>query len=137
MGAQAKSDIYQEMKEALGLVPAWVKTLPESALAGFWGLMRDFYFAETKIPPKYKELIGIAVSGATRCKYCQLFHIEGARLHGATDAEIAEAGTMAGLSMMASTYINAMGVDYEQFARETHEIVAHAKAQMAKQGHGR
>jgi len=31
------------------------------------------------------------VSGATRCRYCQVFHAEAARLNGATDEEIAEA----------------------------------------------
>ncbi len=32
----------------------------------------------------YKELIGIAVSGATHCRYCAYFHTEAAKLFGAT-----------------------------------------------------
>jgi AhpD family alkylhydroperoxidase len=101
-------------------------------IGGFWGLMRDFQLAETKIPNKYKELIGIAVSGATRCKYCQLFHTEAARLNGATDDEIREAAAMAGVTMLGSTYLNALGPDYEAFEKETLELVAHVKAQAAK-----
>jgi AhpD family alkylhydroperoxidase len=128
-----KSDVFREIRETFGQVPQWIEVMPESALSGFWGLFRDFYLAETKIPNKYKELIGIAVSGATRCKYCQLFHAEAARLHGATDDEIAEASTMAGVTMMGSTYLNAMGTDYEQFKRETLEIVDHVKKQQAQQ----
>ncbi|MBI2895328.1 MAG: carboxymuconolactone decarboxylase family protein [Deltaproteobacteria bacterium] len=130
--AGKKPAIYSEIEEAFGLVPEWVQSMPEQALGGFWSLMRDFYLAETEIPNKYKELIGIAVSGATRCRYCQLFHTEGARLNGATDEEIAEASTMAGVTMMGSTYLNSMGVDYEVFRRETLDIVAHVKQQAAK-----
>ena len=44
---------------------------------------------------KYKELIGLAVSGATRCRYCCYFHTEAARLFGATDEEITEAALIA------------------------------------------
>ncbi len=126
--AMTKSAIHAEIAQTLGTVPDWVQTLPEPALAGFWGLMRDFYLAETKIPNKYKELIGVAVSGATRCKYCQLFHAEGARLNGATDEEIAEAAAMAGVTMMGSTYLNGIAVDYDQFHAETLRIVEYARA---------
>ena len=128
-----KSDVYREIEATFGQVPTWCKELPEAALSGFWGLMRDFYLAETKIPNKYKELIGIGVSGATRCRYCALFHTEGARLQGATDEEIAEASMMAGVTMCGSTFLNAQQTDYEQFERETREIVAFVKQQQAQQ----
>jgi AhpD family alkylhydroperoxidase len=129
---QTKSEVHRDIIEAFGRVPEWMKELPEPALVGFWGLMRDFYLADTIIPTKYKELIGIAVSGATRCRYCVLFHTEGARLQGATDAEIAEASSMAGVTMMTSTFLNAQQVDYSQFKKETLEIIAFVKQNMAK-----
>jgi AhpD family alkylhydroperoxidase len=130
--ATNKAAAYREIEEAFGLVPQWVKQLPDSAVTGFWAVMRDFYFGETVIPNKYKELIGVAVSGATRCRYCALFHTEGARLHGATDEEIAEANTMGGVTMMASTFINGQQIDYQEFRRETVEIVKYVKQQQAK-----
>jgi AhpD family alkylhydroperoxidase len=134
MGAVTKkAEVFKEIESTFGQVPHWLGNMPETALTGFWGLMRDFYLAETKIPNKYKELIGIGVSGATRCRYCQLFHTEAARLFGATDEEIIEAGTMAGLTMMGSTYLNAVGESYDQFKKETLEIVTFIKAQQAKQ----
>ena len=133
---QTRQEVYGEIKKALGLVPQWIEAMPEGGLQGFWGTARDFWLKETKIPNKYKELIGIAVSGATRCKYCVLFHSEAARLHGATEDEIAEAAFMGGVTMIGSTFINAMGTDYESFAKETREIVAHVKAQAAKEGNG-
>ena len=127
-----RSEVLREVRDTFGQVPNWVETMPDSVIGGFWGLMRDFQLAETKIPNKYKELIGIAVSGATRCKYCQLFHTEAARLNGATDDEIREAAAMAGVTMLSSTYLNALGPDYEAFEKETLELVAHVKAQAAK-----
>ncbi|HEY3818265.1 MAG TPA: carboxymuconolactone decarboxylase family protein [Polyangiaceae bacterium] len=126
----------REIEQAFGRVPEWIGAMPDSALGGFWTLFRDFYLAETKIPNKYKELIGLGVSGATRCKYCALFHTEAARLYGATDDEIAEASMMGGVTMMASTFINAEQVDYERFRKETLDIVAYVKKEQSKKTKG-
>ncbi|MGA8134817.1 MAG: carboxymuconolactone decarboxylase family protein [Pseudomonas gingeri] len=120
-------DTYREIEEALGVVPEWIKQMPEVGANGFWGVARDFWLADTKIPNKYKELIGLAVSGATRCKYCTLFHTEAARLFGASDEEIAEASLMGAVTMMGSTFINAQQIDYEQFRQETLSIVRYVK----------
>jgi AhpD family alkylhydroperoxidase len=126
--AATAKDVYREITDRFGLVPEWYRQFPEAAVVGFWDMQRDFELAETKIPIKYKELIGIAVSGATRCRYCALFHTEVARIFGATDDEVAEASTMAGFTMMASTFLNAQQVDYLQFKKETLEMVDHVKA---------
>jgi AhpD family alkylhydroperoxidase len=122
-----RQEAYKEITEALGLVPQWMEQMPEGGLQGFWGMARDFWLKETKIPNKYKELIGIAVSGATRCKYCVLFHTEAARLFGATDEEIAEASMMSSLTMCGSTFINAQQIDYEKFRQETRDIIAYVR----------
>ena len=123
----AVQDTYREIEQTLGRVPEWIKQMPEGATSGFWGVARDFWLADTKIPNKYKELIGLAVSGATRCRYCALFHTEAARLFGASDEEIAEASLMGALTMMGSTFINAQQIDYEQFRQETLDIVRYVK----------
>ena len=112
---QRRSEVRTEIQKTFGKVPSWVEEMPDSALEGFWGMMRDFQLGETAIPNKYKELIGLGVSGATRCRYCALFHAEAAKLFGATDEEIAEAAMMAAHTMAASTFLNAMQTDYEQF----------------------
>ncbi|MCA9677344.1 MAG: carboxymuconolactone decarboxylase family protein [Kofleriaceae bacterium] len=129
--ASQRGDVFAEIEQAFGLVPEWLKLLPEEALAGSWTLLRDFYFGETSLPGKYKELIGIAVAGATRCRYCQLFHTEAARLQGATDAEIAEAAEMGGVTMMASTFINGMALDLDDFRDETRKVIAYVRRQRA------
>jgi AhpD family alkylhydroperoxidase len=125
--AISKSDVFSEAELVFGKVPHWLRELPDAGLGGFWTLMRDFYLAETKIPNKYKELIGLAVSGATRCRYCALFHTEAARLHGATDDEISEASLMGGMTMLGSTFLNAAQIDYDEFRRETLDAIAYVK----------
>jgi AhpD family alkylhydroperoxidase len=122
-----KQNVFSEVEKAFGRVPSWLREVPDTAVESVWGLMRDFYLAETTIPNKYKELIGIAVSGATRCRYCALFHTEAAKLYGATSNEIAEASLMGGLTMQLSTFINAQQTDYDQFRKETADIVAYVK----------
>ena len=86
---------------------------------------------QTAIPNKYKELIGLAVSGATRCKYCAYFHTEAARLFGATAEEINEAALVSKNTMGWSTYLNARQFDYDEFVRAFDQIAAHVREQMA------
>jgi AhpD family alkylhydroperoxidase len=120
--------IREEIAQALGAVPSWVDEMPAAALGGFWAMMRDFQLAETVIPNKYKELIGLGISGATRCRYCALFHTEAAKLFGATDEEIAEAAMMAAHTMGASTFLNAMQTDYDTFRQETLDAIAYVRS---------
>ncbi len=126
--------VREEIKQTFGQVPTWVNEMPETALEGFWSMMRDFQLGETKIPNKYKELIGLGVSGATRCHYCALFHTEAAKLFGATDDEIAEAAMMAAHTMGASTFVNAMQIDYDTFRRETLDAVNYVRTHTPQAG---
>ena len=119
---------HQEMEQTLGLVPEWIRKMPDGGAEGFWTMARDFWLAETAIPNKYKELIGLAVSGATRCHYCTLFHTEAAKLFGATEEEVDEACMMGSLTMLGSTFINAEQIDAEQFKEETHKIINYVKS---------
>ncbi len=122
-----KTELRSEIEKTFGKVPSWVSEMPDSALEGFWSMMKDFQLAETAIPNKYKELIGLGVSGATRCRYCALFHTEAAKLFGATDEEIAEACAMAAHTMSASTFLNAMQTDYDGFRRETLQAIEYVR----------
>jgi AhpD family alkylhydroperoxidase len=128
--AMERKQVYAELKEMFGQVPHWFAEMPDAAIGGFWELFRDFQLAETRIPTKYKELIGLGVSGATRCRYCALFHTEAARLAGATDEEIAEASMMAAITMAGSTFLNAQQTDYDSFRRETLEMVEWARSHL-------
>lgn len=127
-------EVLREIQEAWGLIPVWAKSIPPQALEGFWTLTRDLELADTKIPHKYKELIALAVAGAVRCRYGQVFHAEEARLHGATEEELHEAAMLASVAVLESTYLNTVGADFEQFRAEVRRIVAHVRAEQEKAG---
>jgi AhpD family alkylhydroperoxidase len=117
-----RDKIYKEMKEMFGLVPSFFKLVPDSTLEHEWELFKAIQLNETAIPNKYKELIGVAVSAASRCKYCSFFHTEMAKLNGATDAEIEEAVHYAKSSAGWSTYINGLQIDYDEFKDEVRQV---------------
>ena len=106
----------RDIEEAFGLIP---RVLPARSRLPAPHRMGELQVAQlsdqTAIPNKYKELIGLAVSGATRCRYCAYFHTEAARLFGATDDEINETALVAKHTMGWSTYLNTLQFDYDRF----------------------
>ena len=127
----SRSDVEAEIRETLGLVPTFWSAVPDTLIESEWASFKAIELAETAIPNKYKELIGLGVSGATRCRYCAYFHAEAARLFGATEEEITEASIMAKHTMGWSTYLNAMAFDYDEFVAEFDQITAYVRAQSA------
>jgi AhpD family alkylhydroperoxidase len=86
---------------------------------------------EGPIPNKYRELIGVGIAAATKCRYCSFFHTEMAKLNGATEEEIEDAVHFAKSSAGWSTYINGLQVDYEQFKEEVLQVCEHARSALA------
>jgi AhpD family alkylhydroperoxidase len=127
-----RTEVEADMQQTLGLVPGFFKTVPDYLIGTEWASFKALTLSETAIPNKFKELIGLAVSGATRCRYCAYYHSEAARLFGATEEEIVEASLMAKNTMGWSTYLNALQVDYETFTAELDAIVSYVKSQSAE-----
>ena len=125
-----REGIYREIEEVLGLVPTFLKAVPDSELELEWHLMKRVQMDEGPIPNKYRELIGLGIAATTKCRYCTLFHTEMARLNGATDAEIEDAVHFAKSSAGWSTYLNGLQFDFEQFRKEILEITEIARARM-------
>lgn len=123
-----REEIYREMKDMLGLVPGFFKSVPDSSLELEWQLMKKVQMEKGAIPNKYRELIGVAISAATKCRYCALFHTEMAKLNGATDAEIEDAVHFAKSSAGWSAYINGMQSDFEQFKKEVMQMSRHIRS---------
>jgi AhpD family alkylhydroperoxidase len=123
-----RQKIYKEIEQMFGLVPSFIKMIPDSSLELEWKLMKQVQFDEGPIPNKYRELIGIAVAAVMKCRYCSLFHTEGARMNGATDAEIEDAVHFAKSSAGWSTYLNGLQVDYDQFREEIKMVSEHARS---------
>src|SRR5438034_1714144 len=86
-----RREVERDIEETLGLVPEFFRRVPDYLLPTEWASFKSLVLSDqTAIPNKYKELIGLAVSGATRCRYCAYFHTEAARLFGATEDEVNE-----------------------------------------------
>jgi AhpD family alkylhydroperoxidase len=86
----------RDIEEVFGLVPEFFQRVPDYLLPTEWASFKSLILSDqTAIPNKYKEMIGLAVSGATRCRYCAYFHTEAARLFGATEDEINETALIA------------------------------------------
>src|SRR5215218_1252874 len=87
-----RREVDRDIEETLGLVPEFFRRVPDYLIPTEWASFKHLQLSDqTAIPNKYKELIGLAVSGATRCRYCVYFHTEAARLFGATEDEVTEA----------------------------------------------
>jgi AhpD family alkylhydroperoxidase len=125
-------EVRQDIEGTLGLVPDFFERVPDYLLPSEWHSFKSLQLSDqTAIPNKYKEMIGLAVSGATRCRYCVYFHTEAARLFGATEEEITETALIAKNTMGWSTYLNTLAFDYDEFVKEFDQIAAHVRDQMA------
>jgi AhpD family alkylhydroperoxidase len=131
MIAEDRDGVERDIEETMGLVPEFLKRVPDYLLPTEWASFKSLELGETAIPNKYKELIGLAVSGATRCRYCAYFHSEAARLFGATEDELTETALIAKNTMGWSTYLNTLQFDYDEFTREFDQAAAHFREQMA------
>ena len=126
-----RSAVDRDIEETLGLVPEFFRSVPDYLLPTEWASFKSLQLSDqTAIPNKYKELIGLAVSGATRCRYCVYFHTEAARLFGATEDEITETALIAKNTMGWSTYLNTLAFDYDAFTSEFDQIASHVREQM-------
>jgi len=123
----SRKEVFHEMEQMFGQVPSMFKSIPDSSLELEWNLFKSVHLEEGPIPNKYRELIGIAISAATRCRYCTYFHTEMAKLNGATEAEIEDALHFTKSSAGWSAYVNGMQLNYEDFTRETDKIVEHVQ----------
>lgn len=129
-----RDDVYKEIEGIFGLVPSFFKVIPDSSLELEWRLFKKVQFDEGPIPNKYRELIGVAISAATKCRFCTLYHTEVAKLNGATDAEIEDAVHYAKSSAGWSTYVNGLQIDYDKFRDEVLRACEHVRMVQKEKG---
>ncbi|MDH6258763.1 carboxymuconolactone decarboxylase family protein [Bradyrhizobium sp. BR13661] len=80
--------------EDLKSIPAFVVLAPVEANA-FLAFNHAVERKDGLIPPKYRELISLAVALTTQCAYCLDVHTAQAAKAGATREEVAEASLIA------------------------------------------
>ncbi len=126
-----RNEVYREVEGMFGLVPEWIKSIPDAAIDEFWQLMKKVELSDsTSIPPKYKELIGLAVASTLHCQYCTYFHTEAAKLNGATEDEVKEAILVGSLTNLFSTFLNGSQYDIDKFKEEVDKMVENVKEKM-------
>lgn len=118
-----KRQVIQDVERTLGTVPEWIRSFPDDVAESLWNLVKAEMNPDTRIPPKYKELIGLAVAATIHCKYCTYFHTEAARAAGASEDEIKETLLEAGTTNLFSTYLNGSQYDFELFKKEFGEMM--------------
>ena len=123
-----KEEVLREIEQTFGVVPSMFKAVPESSIDLEWNLFKRVQLEEGPIPNKYRELIGVAISAISKCRYCAYFHTELARLNGATEEEIEDAIHYAKSSAGWSTYINGLQLDYEEFRKEVDMACEHVRS---------
>jgi AhpD family alkylhydroperoxidase len=115
-------DTLKDIQKSFGIVPGFMKGLPQDVLIHDWPLMKKYTLGESNIPAKYRELMGLAVAANIKCPYCQLFHMSVAKMVGATAEELAEIAFLASYTSRWSSMIHAQHYSYETFAKETEQI---------------
>ena len=86
--------------------------MPDLALPGAWMDFKGVVVNPmTALPPKVKDLVGLAVAAQIPCEYCIYAHTELAKMNGATDAEISEAVAIGALTRKWSTFLNGIQTD--------------------------
>ena len=111
---KAKSEIEQQF----GIMPEMFKAYPQYALAGAWENFKQLNGPDSKIPPKYRELIQLAVASQIPCEYCIFYHIASAKAFGATEEELKEAVAHGAQTRQWSMILKGNQVEFEVFKAE-------------------
>jgi AhpD family alkylhydroperoxidase len=123
MGDYEKS--LDDIKKTMGLVLDQFKSIPPDTLPHEWQEMKEYSFGETKIPAKYRELIGLAIAASIKCPYCVYFHTKAAKMNGATDEELAELAFLTRFTTGWSSILHASGIDFEAFKKQFDKAAQH------------
>ena len=108
----------QEIKDQFGTVPMMFEAFPKFALAGAWENFKQLGSPNSKIPPKYRELLQLAVAAQIPCQYCIYFHTSAAKAFGATEEEIQEAVAQGAQTRHWSMILQGNQISYEDFKKE-------------------
>ncbi len=111
-----------DIKKTMGVVLDQFEAIPRDTLPHEWAEMKAYSFGETKIPAKYKELMGLAIAASIKCPYCIHFHTRAAKMQGATDEEIAETAFLTRFTTGWSSILHASNIDLEDFKKQFAEV---------------
>ena len=115
----------EDIRKTMGIVMDQFKAIPRDTLPHEWDEMKKYSFEKSKIPAKYRELIGLAVAASIKCPYCIYFHTQAAKMNGATDEEIAELAFLTRFTTGWSSILHASSIDFESFKKQFDQAAKH------------
>ncbi len=118
-------ETVKDIEKELGSVPGFFKGVPQDVLTQMWPVFKRYNIEESKIPSKYREMIGLAVAATLKCPYCELFHRGAAQMNGASEEELAEGAAIAAETAFWSHVLHAMHYDINTFTKEFQAIGEH------------
>ncbi len=125
-------ETLDEIRTNMGVVLDQFKAIPPDSLKSEWDLMKKYSFSESRIPAKYRELIGLAVAASIKCPYCVHFHTRAAKMNGATDDELRELALLTRFTTGWSSILHASNIDLDEFKKQVAQVEAHMAAQSRK-----
>jgi len=115
------------MKEMLGLAPAFFDEMSCDVIEPEWELMKVFDLGDEPVPRKERELIGLGLMSAQKCRYCTLFHSEFAKAYGSTDEELEFATHFAKSVAGWTGYFYGLQIDAETIRKEMAQLAQKMK----------
>ncbi len=115
---EAYENAKKEITQTFGSFLTMFEAMPEHALAGSWETFKQLQSPENAIPPKYRELLQLAVASQIPCVYCVYFHTGAAIAFGATEAEIEEAVAHGAQTRHWSMVLQGTQMEFKEFKAE-------------------
>lgn len=115
---EAYENAKKEIVQQFGTFLSMFDVIPEHALPGAWDNFKQLQSPENAIPPKYRELMQLAVAAQIPCVYCVYYHTQVAKAYGATDEEIKEAIAHGAQTRQWSMILQGNEIDFEVFKAE-------------------
>lgn len=115
----------KEIETEFGIFPTLFAVYPKAALSGAWENWKQLNGPESTIPPKYRELLQLAVAAQIPCDYCVYYHTASAKANGATEEEIKEAVAQGAQTRQWSMVLQGNQVDFEKFKTEFDGMMTH------------
>ena len=121
------NDAYEtakkEIEQTYGFFFSMFNVIPKDALPGIWENFKQMQSPDNAIPPKYRELLQLAVASQIPCDYCIYYHVTVAKALGATDEEIQEAVAQSAQTRHWSTIVQGNQTDLEAWKSEVNEAL--------------
>ncbi len=130
------TDNYEKTKKEIetqfGIFPTMFAVYPKDALTGAWENFKQLNGPKSMIPPKYRELLQLAVASQIPCDYCIYFHAASAKAFGATEEEIQEAVAQGAQTRHWSMILQGNQVEFEKIKTEFDAMMKHMAAKAKK-----